>query len=607
MARFLKQPQQQLVQMGSPLDVDFYSKILDKSQQNRNQAVGMQMEYVDKINNLPIYTETDRAATSGKVQDRLTKMLDKSFVTPSQMARTVMELNQEITPGIQALKAKDQAAQMYDKMRVQYGANALMGTDPRNIDITDASGRYRNPGSYRALGVNLDDVRKNFLLSNAARLAQPNAPTYTKGGNVPAGYIQTTEKTGLSVDEITTMYAPGSPLAVEEAKKQLQSFPDFIEIAGGEQQAMDYLMNLNQQTAMANAQKVNYGLVGDQTYEKPLSELDKLNIEIAKNKLNGGIPNIPGRALAEVDFGDAAIEVKDIEEIFNRLDNPEKAAKALNEQNKDSYGLKTAGTEIKESVTQAFVQTALAFKDIFTGENSSKEYYEKNRKTDKTPKVYTAEEVVKEVREDIKFLKEDPDYKILYDNVRKDMPKVRPTDPEYIKNEAKIEAAFLSKVYNISKSLEAFTTYSRSLSYSEAPLLFDDMYAPNEDGELPLYKVKNGKKTNKKLTIGEDVSENKQALQASPIRINPVKGVIELNIGGSIYQPEILDISVENTLSMLKTASSQYFKLLKSGADSEKDPRILELDAYVRDHSAALYKYINMKYTKASPDKTEKL
>ena len=62
------------------------------------------------------------------------------------------------------------------------------------------------------------------------------------------------------------MYAPGSPLAVEEAKKQLQAFPDFIEIAGGEQQAMDYLMNLNQQTAMANAQKVNYGLVGDREY-----------------------------------------------------------------------------------------------------------------------------------------------------------------------------------------------------------------------------------------------------------------------------------------------------------------------------------------------------
>ena len=266
MARFLKQPQQQLVQMGSPLDVDFYSKILDKSQQNRNQAVGMQMEYVDKINNLPVYTETDRAATSGKVQDRLTKMLDKSFVTPSQMARTVMELNQEITPGIQALKAKDQAAKLYDDMRVKYGANALMGTDPRNIDITDASGRYRDPGSYRALGVNLDDVRKNFLLNNTARLAQSSAPTYTKGGNVPAGYIQTAEKTGLDVNELATMYAPGSPLAIEEAKKQLQAFPDFIEIKGGEQQAMDYLMNLNQQTAMANAQKVNYGLVGDREY-----------------------------------------------------------------------------------------------------------------------------------------------------------------------------------------------------------------------------------------------------------------------------------------------------------------------------------------------------
>lgn len=275
MARFLKQPQQQLVQMGSPLDVDFYSKILDKSQQNRNQAVGMQMEYVDKINNLPIYTEADRAATSGKVQDRLTKMLDKSFVTPSQMARTVMELNQEITPGIQALKAKDQAAQMYDKMRVQYGANALMGTDPRNIDITDASGRYRDPGSYRAVGINLEDVDKRFLTTQGAELSRNKGVTYIQGkgidvNGIPLGKVQIEEKKGLTPEEIKVMYAPGSTLAKFEAELQLQTSPEILDIFDGDKdKATKFIMERNLQTAMVKGQESNFNLTTDETYQTP--------------------------------------------------------------------------------------------------------------------------------------------------------------------------------------------------------------------------------------------------------------------------------------------------------------------------------------------------
>ena len=283
MARFLKQPQQQLVQMGSPIDVDFYSKILEKDQQNRDSAVGMQLDYIEKINNLPIYTEADRAATTGKIQNRLASMLDKSFITPTQMARTVMELNQEITPGIQALKAKDQAAQMYDKMRIQYGANALMGTDPRNIDITDETGRYRDPGSYKALGINLEDIDKRFLTSQGAELSRNKGISYIQGkginvNGVPLGKIQIEEKKGLTPEEIKVMYAPGSSLARSEAELQLQTSPEILDIFNGDRdKATQFIMERNFQTAMVKGQESNFNLTTDETYQTPT--------EVLRNKI----------------------------------------------------------------------------------------------------------------------------------------------------------------------------------------------------------------------------------------------------------------------------------------------------------------------------------
>lgn len=278
MARFLKQPQQQIVQMGSPIDVDFYSRLLERDQQNRNQAVGMQMEYIDKINNLPIYTEEDRAATTGKIQERLSSLLDKSFVTPSQMARSVMELNQEITPGIQALKAKDQAAQMYDKMRLQYGANALMGTDPRNINITDESGRYRDPGSYRAVGVNLEDIDKRFLTTQGARLTENRGLEYIQGkgidvNGIPLGEVQVRERKGLTPEELQREYAPGSPTAVAEASMQIQTSPEILDIFNGDREkAMKFIMDRNYQTAMVKGQEVSYSTRTDQTYVDPYNQ-----------------------------------------------------------------------------------------------------------------------------------------------------------------------------------------------------------------------------------------------------------------------------------------------------------------------------------------------
>ena len=283
MARFLKQPQQELVQMGSPIDVDFYSKILEKAQQNRDRAVGMQMDYIEKINNLPIYTEADRAATTGKIQNRLANMLDKSFITPTQMARTVMEINQEITPGIQALKAKDQAAQMYDKMRIQYGANALMGTDPRNIDITDASGRYRDPGSYKAVGINLEDIDKRFLTSQGAELSRNRGVTYIQGkgidvNGIPLGKVQIEEKKGLTPEEIKVKYAPDSPLARYEAELQLQTSPEILDIFNGDKdKATQFIMERNLQTAMVKGQESNFNLTTDETYQTPA--------EVLRNKI----------------------------------------------------------------------------------------------------------------------------------------------------------------------------------------------------------------------------------------------------------------------------------------------------------------------------------
>jgi hypothetical protein len=266
MARFLKAPQQQMVDMTSQPMAPFYISLMEKHQQNLDKATGMKMEYIDKINQIPIYTDEDRKSTVGLAEERLSEVLNEEFVSPTRLANTLMQVNKEISPGIQALKAKAQAGEMYDKMRIQWGANALLGDDPRNLSIRDDAGSWRGLNDFKAIGMNKEDIRKDFLQSANKYL------TEVREEKVPtdvAGYYRFKKTTGL---QDPNMFKTGSEKSVEFAERYIQTNPQILDIfKGNPEEAKNYLMQEFESAAGAYTPKEEYDRLAN-PYDRPVTD-----------------------------------------------------------------------------------------------------------------------------------------------------------------------------------------------------------------------------------------------------------------------------------------------------------------------------------------------
>lgn len=305
MSRFITTPQRvKEVNIFPQRNVDFYANILAGSQQNLDKATGLQMDYIEKLNQIPIYTQEDRDATIGKVQERLKGELDKENVSASRIANTIMEINREITPGIQALKAKAQAIELYDKMRIQYGANALMGDDPRTLSIKDDKGNFRSLNEFQALGMDMSDIDKLFLQSQTNVLNKPGGISYIRGtGNngIPVGVMQTVETKGLSEEEKFNLYHPSTENARKLAETQLEAMPQILVIKGGDKEAaLQAIMNRNWSTSGSFKRDVNYGFMQDPSY--------RVETKPATYK---------GRLSSIVDLEDYNTKIKESEEYAN--------------------------------------------------------------------------------------------------------------------------------------------------------------------------------------------------------------------------------------------------------------------------------------------------
>lgn len=255
MARFIQPPQQQIISMYTPENIDFYANILNKAQSDLERATETKAAAIDKYNELPFYSDEDRKATLGRVQEMLKGTLDEDFVSPSKVASAVMKANQEVMPGVHALKAKASAAEQYDKLRMAYGANAWLGVDPRQQSIIDPNtGRFVDPSRFKAVGINAEDVDKTFLASQLSNLTESFDRT------VPSdlfGYHKIEKVTGLDDAQREETYAPGTSTAIQIAKAQLESMPQLKEIFGSEEEALKRLMVRNYQTSGNYKQSVD--------------------------------------------------------------------------------------------------------------------------------------------------------------------------------------------------------------------------------------------------------------------------------------------------------------------------------------------------------------
>jgi uncharacterized protein YbaA (DUF1428 family) len=272
MARFLKAPQQQMVDMTSQPMAPFYISLMEKHQQNLDKATGMKMEYIDKINQIPIYTDEDRKATVGLAEERLSEALNEEFVSPTRLANTLMQVNKEISPGIQALKAKAQAVNLQQDLKNKWGLD-WWGDDVSKQSITDPTGKFVDIANIKGINYNKEQLRSLFERDNAAKFLQEIEGKQHILGN---GYLTRITERGLS-DEKKLQYAPGTELALQEAIKTYSNLPEetranLIKLAGSEEAVLQEI------------EKVNFGVVNDPKYAYKKTHQDQVDYAWKANK-----------------------------------------------------------------------------------------------------------------------------------------------------------------------------------------------------------------------------------------------------------------------------------------------------------------------------------
>jgi hypothetical protein len=272
MARFIQPQQQSIVPMYTPKNLDIYTGILDRAQGNLDKATAIKAAAIEKYGDLNMYNKEDRDLTLGRVQERLSTVLDDDFVSPSRVANTVMQTNQEVMPYVQALKAKDKEAQIQRQMRAQFGID-FIGNDVAQMSIADASGQAVDPSSMRGVSYNAEQFRKQFHDTYGANLMKKIEGELEASGR--AGLLTAKTIEGLTEAQKRNLLTPGRPEAVRLATENYANLPeqvraDMAQLYGGEQGAIDYLQESNLKTAFDP--KYNYSLsrqyVGDPSYTK---------------------------------------------------------------------------------------------------------------------------------------------------------------------------------------------------------------------------------------------------------------------------------------------------------------------------------------------------
>jgi len=254
--------------MGSPVDVNFYSNLLGQAQQNLDRGVAIKAAAIEKLYDIPFLTKEDSDAVVGKAQDILKNATEGNLVSPSRVANAVMSANAEVMPGVQAAKAKAKAADMYERMRLQYGPNAWMADDPATISIIDKNtGKYVDPNTFKAKGIDASEVDKTFLGSQLSVLTRQSEPTYSKG-KLPGYYLER-QTTGLSEDEKRDAYYPGTSNAIKIAEDILKTHPQVLDAFNGDREK-----------ALQQVQLRNWQTTGNYKYSvdtKPIEDKAWLN------------------------------------------------------------------------------------------------------------------------------------------------------------------------------------------------------------------------------------------------------------------------------------------------------------------------------------------
>jgi len=581
MGRFLTPPKQELVSMYQPQNIDFYAGILNKAQQDLERGTAIKAAAIEKYGDLEFSSKEDMDAVIGRVQDLLKGATDADFVSPSKVTNAVLQANREVMPGVQAVKAKAKAADMYDRMRVQYGPNFWGGTDPRTQSILDqTTGKYVDPNQFKAVGINAEEVDKLLLASQQQELNYSyDEPTKS---DLP-GYLKINKYTGLSDDRREKLYRPGTPEAIALAKSQLATMPQLREVFGSDEAALSRLMERNYQTTGNYKQTVDSQYLTDRNY---IDADTKARLRATQ------VPpalETPGRTLYDIQPGDAvSATTEELTGILRGITNPEEVA------SERSGWWKIPGWDISANAAEGIIGVPNKISEAFGG-----------GKLFNVPDINKDGRTAEDVKRDSEKKIEDmaKNYPALYKANKLDvLKKYKPGEYKLNKDKIDVEinTGFLTKVAPIESSLRMMQNELRALSPTEIPKLYDDMLI-NLTGEMPLKRVegsKLGKEVKAESLYGDKDKFNETIKQAS-IVVNPVEGRVEITVPGEdagtryALSNDLLDEPIRKHMEYVSALNKEYIKILRSG---QTPPT--ELMQQIRFWTDDLYRNISETYSK---------
>jgi hypothetical protein len=229
--RYFQTPQQNLINVESPVNVDFYKSILDKAQQNLDQGTMMKNKYLEDVYNQKYINQEAHDVAISKAEGILQNSLNSPFVNPSKIGNDIVKAGRVIAPWKAANERQLGLIKQVEEYKQHFGANALT-SNPADLKLLDDNGEFVRP---EKLNVNLmnagliDDLinshEKGFLTSETPETrVHSDIPFQIK--------LQTTK--GLSETQKKQYYGEKGSKINDLADNALKSYPEILNIFNGD-------------------------------------------------------------------------------------------------------------------------------------------------------------------------------------------------------------------------------------------------------------------------------------------------------------------------------------------------------------------------------------
>jgi len=229
--RYFQPPQQQIVAMDSPINVDFYKSILDKAQQNLDQGTMMKNKYLEDVYNQKYMNQEAHDIATSKVEGILRDSLNSPFINPSKIGTDIVRAGRIYAPYKAVNERQLELAKQEEEFKQRYGANALT-SNAAELQLMNENGEFKSPNELKSHFMNyglIDDLvnshEKGFLTSET--------PEQRVHSDIPF-QIKLQTKKGLSDAEKKPYYGDKGTRMDNLVDTAIKSYPELMEIFKGD-------------------------------------------------------------------------------------------------------------------------------------------------------------------------------------------------------------------------------------------------------------------------------------------------------------------------------------------------------------------------------------